>query len=101
MLESFLVAGRQEPGDPAALTYGQSVTDACMDIEMTAAVLETLAASVARRRQSTAELSGTDRADSARHPPLARTSPAPEHRRGASHQTGPTQSRETVVTVGH
>src|SRR5215475_11364289 len=28
MLESFLVAGRQEPGDPAALTYGQSVTDA-------------------------------------------------------------------------
>ena len=32
MLESFLVAGRQEPGDPATLTYGQSVTDACMDI---------------------------------------------------------------------
>ena len=52
MLESFLVAGRQDPGDPAALRYGQSVTDACMDIEMTAATLETLAASVARRRRS-------------------------------------------------
>ena len=52
MLESFLVAGRQDPGDPATLTYGQSVTDACMDIEMTAAALETLAASVSRRRRS-------------------------------------------------
>jgi 3-deoxy-7-phosphoheptulonate synthase len=51
MLESFLVAGRQDPGDPTALRYGQSVTDACMDIEMTAATLETLAASVARRRR--------------------------------------------------
>ena len=43
MLESFLVAGRQNPGDPATLTYGQSVTDACMDIEMTEAALATLA----------------------------------------------------------
>jgi 3-deoxy-7-phosphoheptulonate synthase len=51
MLESFLAAGRQEPGDPATLTYGQSVTDACMDIDMTAATLETLATSVAARRQ--------------------------------------------------
>jgi 3-deoxy-7-phosphoheptulonate synthase len=52
MLESFLVAGRQEPGDPATLTYGQSVTDACMDIEMTAGALDSLAASVAARRQA-------------------------------------------------
>ncbi|HEX7162642.1 MAG TPA: 3-deoxy-7-phosphoheptulonate synthase, partial [Trebonia sp.] len=53
MLESFLVAGRQDPGDPATLTYGQSVTDACMDIDMTASALQTLAASVqARRRYS-------------------------------------------------
>jgi 3-deoxy-7-phosphoheptulonate synthase len=59
MLESFLVAGRQEPGDPATLTYGQSVTDACMDIDMTAATLETLAASVARRRQLLTALSRT------------------------------------------
>ena len=50
MLESFLVAGRQKPGDPATLTYGQSVTDACMDIEMTTSALETLAASVQARR---------------------------------------------------
>jgi 3-deoxy-7-phosphoheptulonate synthase len=59
MLESFLVAGRQEPGDPATLTYGQSVTDACMDIDMTAAALETLAASVARRRRLPSSLSRT------------------------------------------
>ena len=52
MLESFLVAGRQNPGDPATLTYGQSVTDACMDIEMTASALDTLAASVKARRRS-------------------------------------------------
>ena len=53
MLESFLVAGRQEPGEPATLTYGQSVTDACMDIEMTTSALETLAASVQARRSTT------------------------------------------------
>jgi 3-deoxy-7-phosphoheptulonate synthase len=51
MLESFLVAGRQEPGDPATLTYGQSVTDACMDIDMTARALETLATAVSARRR--------------------------------------------------
>jgi 3-deoxy-7-phosphoheptulonate synthase len=50
MMESFLVAGRQEPGDPAALTYGQSVTDACMDLSMTAGALQALASSVAHRR---------------------------------------------------
>ena len=51
MLESFIVAGRQNPGDPATLTYGQSVTDACMDIEMTARALEILAGSVQARRR--------------------------------------------------
>ena len=51
MLESFLVAGRQSPGHPATLAYGQSVTDACMDIDMTAATLETLASAVTRRRR--------------------------------------------------
>jgi 3-deoxy-7-phosphoheptulonate synthase len=55
MLESFLVAGRQNPGDPATLTYGQSVTDACMNIDMTASALDTLAASVQARRRSTAQ----------------------------------------------
>jgi 3-deoxy-7-phosphoheptulonate synthase len=55
MLESFLVAGRQEPGDPATLTYGQSVTDACLDIEMTASALDILTASVRARRTTASE----------------------------------------------
>jgi 3-deoxy-7-phosphoheptulonate synthase len=50
MLESFLAEGRQEPGPPAALTYGQSVTDACLDIGTTADVLDGLAAAVRSRR---------------------------------------------------
>ncbi len=35
MLESFLVAGRQELGGPDPLAYGQSITDACMDWDTT------------------------------------------------------------------
>jgi len=50
MLESFLVEGKQEPGPPDTLTYGQSVTDACMDFGTTAGVLEGLAAAVRSRR---------------------------------------------------
>ena len=50
MLESFLLAGRQEPGDPATLVYGQSVTDACMDFSTTGQVLKTLAGAVHLRR---------------------------------------------------
>ncbi len=50
MLESFLVAGRQEPDELDALTYGQSITDACMDWEHTVGVLDGLAASVRARR---------------------------------------------------
>jgi 3-deoxy-7-phosphoheptulonate synthase len=51
MLESFLVAGRQslEPG--ASLTYGQSITDACMDWDTTVSVLDGLAAAVRARRE--------------------------------------------------
>jgi 3-deoxy-7-phosphoheptulonate synthase len=52
MLESFLVAGRQEPGDPATLTYGQSVTDACMDLDMTESALRALAEAVSARRRT-------------------------------------------------
>jgi hypothetical protein len=51
MLESFLAEGRQEPGPPHTLTYGQSVTDACMDFATTAAVLADLAAAVRTRRK--------------------------------------------------
>jgi 3-deoxy-7-phosphoheptulonate synthase len=49
MLESFLAEGRQEPGPPHTLTYGQSVTDACLDFGTTAAVLDELAAAVRSR----------------------------------------------------
>jgi 3-deoxy-7-phosphoheptulonate synthase len=43
MIESHLVEGRQDatPGRP--LVYGQSVTDACISLEQTEGVLETLA----------------------------------------------------------
>jgi 3-deoxy-7-phosphoheptulonate synthase len=52
MLESFLAEGRQEPGDPARLVYGQSITDACMDVDTTAGVLGRLAAATRRRRSA-------------------------------------------------
>src|ERR1700722_10042830 len=52
MLESFLAEGRQEPGPPESLRYGQSVTDACLDIDTTAAVLDSLAAAVRARRRA-------------------------------------------------
>ncbi|MGH3585660.1 MAG: 3-deoxy-7-phosphoheptulonate synthase, partial [Pseudonocardia sp.] len=48
MLESFLVAGRQELGPD--MTRGKSITDACMDWDTTAALLAELAAAVATRR---------------------------------------------------
>jgi 3-deoxy-7-phosphoheptulonate synthase len=50
MLESFLVAGRQELGVEGTLAYGQSITDACMDWDTTAEVLARLADSVRARR---------------------------------------------------
>ena len=50
MVESHLVEGRQDlsPGKP--LTYGQSVTDACIGWDDSVAVLEKLAAAVRARR---------------------------------------------------
>ncbi|KZF04678.1 MULTISPECIES: 3-deoxy-7-phosphoheptulonate synthase [unclassified Rhodococcus (in: high G+C Gram-positive bacteria)] len=54
MLESFLVAGRQdlELGHRDDLLYGQSITDACLDWATTATQLDTLAAAVEKRRAS-------------------------------------------------
>lgn len=49
MLESFLRAGRQEPA-PSGLTYGQSVTDACMSWETTTGILRGLATAARERR---------------------------------------------------
>jgi 3-deoxy-7-phosphoheptulonate synthase len=52
MLESFLVAGRQDLGSDRmqSLVYGQSVTDACIGWDTTAAVLDQLTDAIARRR---------------------------------------------------
>ncbi|WP_104086349.1 3-deoxy-7-phosphoheptulonate synthase [Arthrobacter sp. GMC3] len=56
MLESFLVGGAQKldveevAAGTAQLTYGQSVTDACMDWSVTAEVLANLARSSRNRR---------------------------------------------------
>ncbi|UDL94244.1 3-deoxy-7-phosphoheptulonate synthase [Lichenihabitans sp. PAMC28606] len=52
MVESHLVAGRQElvPGQP--LVYGQSITDGCIDWTTTVRVLDDLADGVTRRRQN-------------------------------------------------
>jgi 3-deoxy-7-phosphoheptulonate synthase len=51
MVESHIVAGRQDlnPGRP--LVYGQSITDACIDWESSVRVLERLAVAVERRRE--------------------------------------------------
>jgi 3-deoxy-7-phosphoheptulonate synthase len=50
MIESNLVAGRQDvlPGTP--LTYGQSITDGCIDWKTTEPALDLLADAVAARR---------------------------------------------------
>ena len=53
MIESHLVEGNQKlSADKSSLTYGQSVTDACISLETTGELLEELAASVARARFS-------------------------------------------------
>ena len=50
MIESHLVAGRQDLVPGKELTYGQSVTDGCIDWESSLQVLEGLAAAVRQRR---------------------------------------------------
>jgi 3-deoxy-7-phosphoheptulonate synthase len=54
MLESFLVAGRQDLGGPGELVYGQSITDGCIGWETTVAVLDELAEAVRARRHAVA-----------------------------------------------
>jgi 3-deoxy-7-phosphoheptulonate synthase len=51
MLESFLVEGNQSAEDGKELTYGQSITDACIAWEDTVSVLDGLAASARARRR--------------------------------------------------
>ena len=56
MIESHLVAGAQKftPGkdQPTALTYGQSITDACLGWDASLATLEELSAAVSTRRKA-------------------------------------------------
>jgi 3-deoxy-7-phosphoheptulonate synthase len=47
MVESHLVEGKQPiPKDLSQLKYGQSITDACVNIDTTATMLRSLAAAV-------------------------------------------------------
>ena len=50
MMESHIVEGRQDLEAGRLLTYGQSITDACMSWEATETVLEQLAEAVRSRR---------------------------------------------------
>lgn len=50
MIESHLVEGRQDAKPGQALTYGQSITDACVNWSVTESMLDTLAAAVRARR---------------------------------------------------
>jgi 3-deoxy-7-phosphoheptulonate synthase len=52
MLESFLVGGKQRLDSPETLTYGQSITDGCIDWETTVKVLDRLAGAVKERREA-------------------------------------------------
>lgn len=49
MLESHLVGGRQNPANPKTLTYGQSITDACLSWQETEPLLEKLAKAMRTR----------------------------------------------------
>lgn len=51
MVESNLVAGRQDLVAGQPLTYGQSITDGCIDWDDSVAILEVLSDAVARRRE--------------------------------------------------
>jgi 3-deoxy-7-phosphoheptulonate synthase len=58
MIESNLVEGRQDLGAGRDLTYGQSVTDACIGWDDSVRCLEQLADAVARRNGTAADSQG-------------------------------------------
>jgi 3-deoxy-7-phosphoheptulonate synthase len=51
MLESHLVGGRQNYNPDGGNVYGQSITDACIDLDDTTRIFEALATAVRQRRQ--------------------------------------------------
>jgi 3-deoxy-7-phosphoheptulonate synthase len=50
MIESHLVAGRQDVEEDKQLVYGQSITDACIGWDESEELLEQLAKAVRQRR---------------------------------------------------
>lgn len=52
MLESFLLAGRQDLVADQTLTYGQSITDACIGWDETTTMMDELAQAVQQRRKA-------------------------------------------------
>ena len=52
MMESFLVAGRQDLESDGDLIYGQSITDACIDWDTTVLTLDRLSSAVHERRKA-------------------------------------------------
>jgi 3-deoxy-7-phosphoheptulonate synthase len=52
MIESFLVAGQQAVNNDQALVYGQSITDACVDLASSEEMLVTLANAVKGKRSA-------------------------------------------------
>jgi 3-deoxy-7-phosphoheptulonate synthase len=60
MIESHLVAGRQSPsGETKALRYGQSITDACVDLVATERMLAELARAVRTAQATRTASAGT------------------------------------------
>ena len=52
MVESFIVEGNQKVVDVNKLTYGQSITDACINLETSVTLLDELSAAVQAKRAS-------------------------------------------------
>ncbi len=50
MIESHLIEGRQDVGSTGALIYGQSITDACINMDDTKTIVQELAEAVRQRR---------------------------------------------------
>ena len=63
MIESNLIEGRQDIGSGRGLTYGQSVTDACIGWDDSLACLDQLASAVAKRNGPSARRAALDAND--------------------------------------